>query len=489
MESKVEIYLREGLTFDDVLLLPKYSEVLPYEVDVSTRFTRNIKLSIPIVSAAMDTVTEFRMAVAMALNGGIGVIHRNLTPERQMEEIIKVKRFRAWMVVHPYTLEVYAKIRDAKALMHRHNISGIPVLKEGKLVGMITKRDIYYAESDEDPITKYMTPFDKLIVAKYPITLEEAKRILRENRIEKLPVINDSGELMGLITAKDVFNHEDMEGANVDRMGRLRVAAAIGPSKDFERRAALLAEAGVDAFVVDTAHGHSKRVGDAVEYLKKNYPDIDVVAGNVATYDGAKFLIDKGADAIKVGVGPGSICTTRVVAGVGVPQLTAIMDCYKACEENDVPLIADGGVRYSGDIVKSLAAGADSVMLGSLLAGTDESPGEDVFYEGRRYKTYRGMGSLGAMIEGGSARYGWEDKSKFVPEGVEGIVPYKGSVKDVLFQLVGGIKAGMGYVGARNIQELRQKAEFVKITNAGIKESHPHDVIIIKEAPNYRKGV
>lgn len=489
MDNKVEVYLKELLTFDDVLLVPKYSEVLPSEVNVRSRFSRNIFLNIPIVSAAMDTVTEYKMAVAMALNGGIGVIHRNLTPERQAEEVKRVKRFRAWMVTNPYTLSERATVGDARKLMHTYNISGIPIVDNGgRLKGIITKRDVYYAKSDSEPVTKYMTPREKLIVAYYPITLEEAKDILRKHRIEKLPVINDKDELVGLITTKDVFNQEDDRDANVDNLGRLRVAAAIGPSKDFERRAELLYEAEVDAFVVDTAHGHSKRVGYAVEYLKKNYPSVDVVAGNVATYDGAMYLIDKGADGIKVGVGPGSICTTRVVAGVGVPQLSAIMECYKACSYNNVPLIADGGIRYSGDIVKALAAGADAVMLGNLLAGTDESPGEDIFYEGRRYKTYRGMGSIGAMLEGGISRYGWDGSLKFVPEGVEGMVPYRGKVRDVIFQLVGGLKAGMGYLGASNINELREKAEFIKITNAGIKENHPHDVFIVKEAPNYKKG-
>ncbi len=439
MEERTEAALKECITFDDVLLVPKYSDVLPSEVDVSTYFTRNIKLSIPIISAAMDTVTEHRMAVVLALNGGMGVIHRNMSPERQADEVKKVKRFRAWMVVQPYTLMSDARIVDAKELMHKHQISGIPVVdKSGKLVGLITRRDIYYATSDMEPLSKYMTPRERLIVAEYPTTLEEAKKILRENRIEKLPVVNKDGYLVGLITAKDVFSHEDTSNANVDGMGRLRVAAAIGPAKDFERRAELLAGAGLDVYVVDTAHGHSKRVGEVVEYLKRNFPNIDVVAGNVATYEGAKFLIDRGVDAVKVGVGPGSICTTRVVAGIGVPQMTAIMECCKACEASDIPLIADGGIRYSGDIVKALAAGASTVMLGSLLAGTDESPGEDVFYEGRRYKTYRGMGSLGAMIQGSSSRYGWDNSVKFVPEGVEGMVPYKGSVKDVIFQLVGG---------------------------------------------------
>ncbi len=485
-----EIQIKELLTFDDVLLVPKYSEVLPTQVDVRSIFSRNIPLGIPIVSAAMDTVTEHRMAVAMALNGGIGVIHRNMSPEDQAEEVKRVKRFRAWMVVNPYTLPPNATVGEAKRLMETLGISGIPVVDENnRLLGMITRRDIYYSQNDLEPVTKHMTPRDRLIVARYPITLEDAKEILRRNKIEKLPVINEDWELVGLINAKDVFGHTEEKDANVDKFGRLRVAAAIGPSKDFDKRAHLLYEAGVDAFVVDTAHGHSKRVGELVEYLKENYPETDVVAGNVATYDGAMFLIDKGADAIKVGVGPGSICTTRVVAGVGVPQLSAIMECYRATVKNKVPLIADGGIRYSGDIVKALAAGADAVMIGSLLAGTDESPGEDVFYEGRRYKTYRGMGSLGAMMEGGANRYGWEGSPKFVPEGVEGMVPYRGRVKDVIFQLVGGLKAGMGYLGAANIGELREKAEFIRITNAGIRESHPHDVFITKEAPNYNKGV
>ena len=478
----------EALTFDDVLLVPLYSEVLPAEVDVRTRFTRNVALNIPVVSAAMDTVTEYRMAVAMAQAGGIGVIHRNLPPEEQAEHVRKVKRFRAWMITDPYTISPDAPVSKAREMMEGKGISGIPVVdRGGYLVGIITRRDTRFATSGA--VSDYMTPKERLITASPEITLEEAKEVLRRYKVEKLPVVDGEGRLVGLITAKDIFNTSTGERAVLDTHGRLRVAAAVGPGADLEVRAALLADAGVDVFVVDTAHGHSLRVGEAVRYLKANYPEIDVVAGNVATADGARFLIEAGADAVKVGVGPGSICTTRVVAGVGVPQLTAIFEASWVAREYGVPVIADGGIRYSGDVVKALAAGAHSVMLGSLLAGTDESPGEDILYNGRRYKAYRGMGSLGAMTAGGAARYGWEKPAKYIPEGVEGMVPYSGPVADVLFQIVGGLRAGMGYVGAANLEELRRRARFVRITGAGIRESHPHDIFITKDAPNYKKEV
>ncbi len=478
----------EALTFDDVLLVPRYSEVLPSDVSVKTLFSRNIGLNVPIVSAAMDTVTEYRMAVALAQAGGIGVIHRNLTPGEQADQVRRVKRFRAWMISDPYTIPPDAPVSEARRMMEEKGISGIPVVGEGRrLLGIITRRDIRFADSGK--VSDYMTPHEELVKVGPGVGPEEARRILRERKVEKLPVVDEDGRLIGLITAKDIFNTSVNESAVLDAKGRLRVAAAVGPGPDLPDRASLLAEAGVDAFVVDTAHGHSKRVGEAVRYLKAHYPDIDVVAGNVATAEGARYLIDAGADAVKVGVGPGSICTTRVVAGVGVPQLTAIMDVASVARDAGVPVIADGGIRYSGDIVKALAAGADSVMIGSLLAGTDESPGEDVFYNGRRYKTYRGMGSLGAMESGGGSRYGYERPTKYVPEGVEGMVPYKGAVADVLYQLVGGLRAGMGYLGAPDLDTLRRNARFVRITGAGVRESHPHDIFITKEAPNYRKGV
>ncbi len=478
----------EALTFDDVLLVPRYSEVLPSEVGVSTWFSRNVSLNVPIVSAAMDTVTEYRMAVALAQAGGIGVIHRNLTPEEQAEQVRRVKRFRAWMISDPYTISPDAPVSEARRMMEEKGISGIPVVDNGgRLLGLITRRDIRFADTGR--VSDYMTPVEALVTVGPGVGPEEARRVLKEKKVEKLPVVDEDGRLVGLITAKDIFNTSVNENAILDARGRLRVAAAVGPGADLPHRATLLAEAGVDVFVVDTAHGHSKRVGEAVRYLKANYPEIDVVAGNVATADGARYLIDAGADAVKVGVGPGSICTTRVVAGVGVPQLTAIMEVAAVARPSRVPVIADGGIRYSGDIVKALAAGADSVMIGSLLAGTDESPGEDIFYNGRRYKTYRGMGSLGAMESGGGSRYGYEKPTKYVPEGVEGMVPYKGPVADVLYQLVGGLRAGMGYLGAHDLDALRDRAKFVRITGAGVRESHPHDIFITKEAPNYRKGV
>ncbi|NPB04696.1 MAG: IMP dehydrogenase [Thermotogae bacterium] len=478
----------EALTFDDVLLVPQYSEVVPSEVNVTTRFSRRIELRIPIVSAAMDTVTEYRMAVAIAQLGGIGVIHRNLSPKEQASQVRRVKRFRAWMVLDPYTISPNSPVSEARRLMAEKGISGIPVVDErGKLVGLITRRDIRFAEVGE--VRRYMTPRKDLKVARVGVSLEEAKELLQKWKKEKLPVVDEEGHLVGLITAKDIFNTSEPDTAVLDSKGRLRVAAAVGPGSDLEERAELLSEAGVDAFVVDTAHGHSGRVGGTVRYLKSRYPDIDVVAGNVATGEGALYLTEMGADAVKVGVGPGSICTTRVVAGVGVPQLSAIISVAKALRDREVPIIADGGIRYSGDIVKALAAGADSVMIGSLLAGTDESPGEDIFYNGRRYKTYRGMGSLGAMESGGGARYGYNRPTKYVPEGVEGMVPYRGPVADVVYQLVGGLRAGMGYVGAKDLVQLRERSRFVRITGAGARESHPHDIFITKEAPNYRKGV
>ncbi len=477
-----------ALTFDDVLILPGYSEVSPAEVDVSTYLTRRIKLNIPIVSAAMDTVTESRLAVALAREGGIGIIHRNLTIEEQALEVERVKKSESGMILNPVVVKPQTKVREALKLMERFKISGLPVVDEnGKLVGIITNRDLRFlkAQDYEKPVSLFMTK-ENLITAKEGITLEEAEEIFQKYKIEKLPIVDGDGKIRGLITIKDIVKRKKYPNACKDELGRLRVGAAVGTSKDTLERVRALVSVGVDVIVIDTAHGHSKRVLQTLEKIKGEFPELQVVAGNVATKEGARDLIEAGADAIKVGVGPGSICTTRIVAGVGVPQLTAIKWCYEVAKEYGVPIIADGGIRYSGDIVKALAMGADAVMLGSLLAGTEESPGETIYYQGRAYKTYRGMGSLGAMVSRHSLdRYSQEGMEKFVPEGIEGRVPYKGKLRDVVFQLVGGIRAGMGYVGAKNIKELKEKARFVRITLSGYRESHVHDVQITKEAPNY----
>ena len=486
MPCKIED-IKEALTFDDVMLVPGYSEVLPKDVDVSTYFTPQIKLNIPLVSAAMDTVTEARTAIVMAREGGIGVIHRNMSPKRQALEVEKVKKSESGMIVDPITMSPEQKIREALEIMARYKISGVPVTRGRKLVGILTNRDLRFVEDLDAPIETVMTK-ENLITVNQEITLEEAKKILHEHRIEKLPVVDEEFNLKGLITIKDIEKMIQYPNACKDNLGRLRVAAAVGVGPDLEERCEELIKAGVDALVVDTAHGHSKRVIEAVEFIKKNY-DIPVVAGNVATKEGAAALVKAGADAIKVGVGPGSICTTRIVAGVGVPQITAIMEVASYCKKLGVPVIADGGIKFSGDITKALAAGADSVMIGNLFAGTDESPGEVVLYQGRSYKVYRGMGSIEAMKEGAKDRYCQDDvveESKLVPEGIEGRVPYRGPLSESIYQLVGGLKAGMGYVGARNIKELYEKARFVRITYAGLRESHVHDVIITKEAPNYR---
>jgi len=476
--------MKVGLTFDDVLLLPRYSEVLPTEVDVSTRFSRSIPLNIPIVSAAMDTVTEADMAIAIAQLGGIGVIHRNLTPERQAEEVRKVKRSESWIVENPYTLTPDHTVQDALRLIQEKGISGIPIVQNGHLVGLVTRRDVMFIQDATTPLRKLMKT--EVITAPEGISIEEAKAMLIRYGIEKLPVVDAEGRLKGLITLKDILKKMEHPHASLDREGHLRVAAAVGTGEDAERRVPLLLMAGVDAVVIDTAHGHSRRVLDTTRYLRSILPDhVDLVVGNIVTEEAARDLVKLDVDAVKVGVGPGSICTTRVVAGVGMPQLSAIMDVARVVRDAGIPLIADGGIRYSGDIVKALAAGADTVMIGSLLAGTDEAPGEVAIIGGRRFKTYRGMGSLGAMAEGGAARYGQEGASKFVPEGVEGVVPYRGRVADVVFQLVGGLRSGMGYVGASNLEELRNRACFVQITHAGVRESHPHDVLITREAPNY----
>ncbi len=479
--------IKEALTFDDVMLVPGYSEVLPKDVDISTYFTPQIKLNIPLVSAAMDTVTEARTAIVMAREGGIGVIHRNMSPVRQALEVEKVKKSESGMIVDPITMRPEQKIREALEVMARYKISGVPVTRGRKLVGILTNRDLRFVEDLDAPIETVMTK-DNLITVNQEITLEEAKKILHEHRIEKLPVVDEDFNLKGLITIKDIEKMIQYPNACKDSLGRLRVAAAVGVGPDLEERCEELVRAGVDALVVDTAHGHSKRVIEAVEFIKKNY-NIPVVAGNIATKEGAAALVKAGADAVKVGVGPGSICTTRIVAGVGVPQITAIMEVASYCKKLGVPVIADGGIKFSGDVTKALAAGADSVMIGNLFAGTDESPGEVVLYQGRSYKVYRGMGSIEAMKEGAKDRYCQDDvveEAKLVPEGIEGRVPYRGPLSESIYQLVGGLKAGMGYVGARNIKELYEKARFIRITYAGLRESHVHDVIITKEAPNYR---
>ncbi|MEJ7619720.1 MAG: IMP dehydrogenase [Aquificaceae bacterium] len=478
----------DAYTFDDLLLVPQYSEVLPHEVDVSTWLTRKIRLNIPIVSAAMDTVTESRLAIALAREGGIGIIHRNLSIEEQAQEVEKVKKSESGMILQPVTVKPDTTVKQALEIMERYKISGVPVVDNGdKLVGILTNRDLRFIKpTDYDkPVSLFMTS-ENLVVAQERVTLEEATEILQRHKVEKLPIVDKEGRLVGLITIKDITKRKKYPNACKDELGRLRVGAAVGTGPDTMERVSALVSVGVDVIAVDTAHGHSKRVIETVEKIKSHYPELQVIAGNVATKEATLDLIKAGADAIKVGVGPGSICTTRIVAGVGVPQLTAIRWAYEVAKEYDVPIIADGGIKYSGDIVKALAMGASSVMLGNLLAGTEESPGETVYYQGRAYKVYRGMGSLGAMMSRRSAdRYGQEKLEKFVPEGIEGRVPYRGRLSDVIYQLVGGLRSGMGYVGARNLEELRQKAKFVRITWAGYRESHVHDVQITKEAPNY----
>ncbi len=478
-----------ALTFDDVLLLPNRSSVLPKDVDVSTWLTKNIKINIPLVSAAMDTVTEAELAIALARQGGIGIIHKNMSIEEQAREVDKVKRSESGMIVHPITMRPWQKIGEALEVMARYKISGVPVtLEDGTLVGILTNRDLRFETDMEKRIDELMTK-ENLITVKEGITLEEAKKLLHKYRIEKLLVVDDDFKLKGLITIKDIEKIRKYPNACKDEIGRLRVGAAVGVGSDTIERVAELVNAGVDVICVDTAHGHSELVLETVRLIKKRFPEKDVIAGNVATPDGAEDLIKAGADAVKVGVGPGSICTTRVVAGVGVPQLTAIMWCAKVAKRYGVPVIADGGIKYSGDITKAIAAGADSVMIGNLFAGTKESPGEVVLYQGRSYKVYRGMGSIDAMKKGSKDRYFRDefelDTKKLVPEGIEVRVPYRGPLADMVFQLVGGLRAGMGYCGAASVAELQKKARFVRITNAGLRESHVHDVIITKEAPNY----
>ncbi|MDQ2773682.1 MAG: IMP dehydrogenase [Acidobacteriota bacterium] len=481
----------EGLTFDDVLLQPAHSEVIPSDVDTTTRLTPKIELGIPIVSAAMDTVTESHMAIALSQQGGIGIIHRNMSIERQAEEVDRVKRSESGMIVDPVTIEPERKIAEALELMRSYRISGVPVTKNGRLVGILTNRDLRFETRYELPISEVMTK-DNLITVPVGTTLEDAEKILHKHRVEKLLVVDEDYALKGLITVKDIQKKLKYPFAAKDAQGRLRVGAAVGSSGDFIERAQELYSKKVDVIAVDSAHGHQQRVMAAIKALKHALPDVELLAGNVASYEGARDLIRLGADGIKVGIGPGSICTTRVVSGAGVPQITAIAECSKATREAGIPLIADGGVKYSGDITKAIAAGANSVMIGSLFAGTDESPGETILYQGRTFKTYRGMGSMGAMTQGtgGAERYSQSGVAtsggKLVPEGIEGRVPYKGPISEMSYQLVGGLRSGMGYCGAGTIAELQQKAKFLRVTMAGLREGHVHDVIITKEAPNYR---
>jgi IMP dehydrogenase len=478
-------FIAEGLTFDDVLLVPARSAVLPAQVETRSHFTRGIGINIPLVSSAMDTVTESHLAIALAQQGGMGVVHKNLSIERQAEEVDKVKRSESGMIVDPVTIDPDQRIQDALELMRRYRISGVPVTKNGKLVGILTNRDLRFENRYDLPIKDLMTK-DNLITVPVGTTLEQAELILHQHRVEKLLVVDDDYNLRGLITVKDIQKKIKYPNAAKDHQGRLRVAGAVGAGRDFLDRAAALIAVKADVLVIDSAHGHSEGVMSALKSIKQKWPEVQVVVGNVATYQGAKDLIDLGADGIKVGIGPGSICTTRVVSGAGVPQITAIAECAKATRPAGVPLISDGGIKFSGDVTKAIAAGADCVMIGSLFAGTNESPGETILYQGRTFKSYRGMGSQGAMLAGSSDRYGQEGAGKLVPEGIEGRVPSKGPLSELVFQLVGGLRAGMGYCGAGTIAELQEKATFLRVSPAGLRESHVHDVIITKEAPNYR---
>jgi IMP dehydrogenase len=485
MENKI---LKQAITFDDVLLLPAYSEVLPAEVDTSTFLTNDIKLNIPLVSAAMDTVTEARTAITMAREGGIGIIHKNMTIERQALEVEKVKKSESGMIVEPKTVEPDQKISDALEIMKQYKISGVPVVKNKKLVGILTNRDLRFEENYSKRVEEVMTK-DNLVTVPVGTTLDKAIKILHEHRIEKLLVVDDHNNLKGLITIKDIEKTKKYPNSAKDELGRLRVGAAVGVTPDREERIQALLDNHVDVIVIDTAHGNSKNVIEAIKSSKSNFKNIRVIAGNVATADAVERLIKAGADAVKIGIGPGSICTTRVVAGVGVPQITAIIDAAKVAKKYNIPIIADGGIKYSGDVVKAIAAGADSVMIGSLFAGTEEAPGEKILYQGRSYKIYRGMGSIEAMKAGSKDRYfqdNVENELKLVPEGIEGKVPFKGGLSESIYQLIGGLKAGMGYTGCKTIEELKERAKFIQITNAGLRESHVHDVIITKEAPNYR---
>ncbi|MEO0136871.1 MAG: IMP dehydrogenase [candidate division WOR-3 bacterium] len=480
-----EFRVKEGLTFDDILLVPQYSEVLPRDCDVRTKFSRHIKLNIPLVSAAMDTVTESAMAIALAQEGGIGVIHKNLSIEEQQREVRKVKRAESWIVSDPITVTENMTLREAKDLMEKNAISGVVVVdNDYHLVGMLTNRDIIFEDNLNKRVKEVMTR-EKLVTAPEGTTLEQAKRIIKKHKIEKLPILDKNGRLKGLITVKDIVKKMEHPNAIVDEGGRLRCAAAVGVEKRTLERVAALVEAEVDAIVIDVAHAHSRSVINLIKEIRKKFPDIELVAGNIGNPEAAEYLVHLDVDAIKVGIGPGSICTTRIIAGIGVPQVTAIMECAKVAKRYNIPVIADGGIRYSGDIVKALACGASSVMIGNLFAGTEESPGETILLEGRRYKEYRAMGSLSAMRRGSADRYFQEAAKKLVPEGVEGRVPYRGHVKDVIFQLIGGLKSGMGYCGAKDIKTLQQNAQYIRISPAGLRESHPHDITITKEAPNY----
>lgn len=480
--------IQKALTFDDVLLIPAFSEVLPRDTSLKTRLTRNISLNIPLVSAAMDTVTEGRLAIAMAQHGGVGIIHKNLPSIEQAREVAKVKRFESGVVRNPITVAPQMKVRNVIALSKQHGISGFPVVEGAKLIGIVTNRDLRFEIRLDEPVRTIMTPRERLVTVKEGMPLFEAKALMHNHRLERVLVVNDVYELRGLMTVKDLTKQTEHPTACKDEHGKLRAGAAVGVGPENEERVELLVQAGVDVIIVDTAHGHSKSVLECVRWVKKNFPHVEVIGGNIATAEAAKVLIEHGADAVKVGIGPGSICTTRVVAGVGVPQINAIANVADALKGSDVPMIADGGVRYSGDVSKALAAGAHAVMMGSIFAGTEESPGDVFLYQGRQYKSYRGMGSVGAMKEGATDRY-FQDNSanidKLVPEGIEGRVAYKGSVNAILFQLIGGVRASMGYCGCRTINELHEKATFVEITTAGMRESHVHDVQITKEAPNY----
>ena len=478
--------IEECLTFDDVLLVPQYSDFLPREADLSTQFTRTIRLNMPLVSAAMDTVTESATAISMARNGGIGVIHKNMSVEHQCDEVRRVKKDESGMILNPISVAPSDSLRDVVRLMGEHDISGVPVVEGRKAVGILTNRDLRFITDLNRPVSAIMTT--KIVTAKPGISMDDAKALLQEHRIEKLLLVDDAGNLEGMITVKDIEKRETYPNSSKDSDGRLLVAAAVGVGDDTEERVQGLVEAGVDVIIVDTAHGHSIRVIETVKMVKSRFPQVQVVAGNIATAEAVEALVEAGADGVKIGIGPGSICTTRIVAGVGVPQITAIMNCAKAADRLGVPLIADGGIKYSGDIVKAIAAGASCIMIGSLFAGTDESPGDTVLYQGRSYKTYRGMGSIGAMQQGSGDRYGQDGiaAKKLVPEGIEGMVPSRGPLADNILQLVGGIQSGMGYCGTRTIQGLRTEAKFVRITSAGLRESHVHDVFVTKEAPNYK---
>ena len=481
--------IQKALTFDDVLLVPAHSTVLPRDVSLNTQLTRKIKLSIPLVSAAMDTVTESRLAIAIAQEGGIGIIHKNLAPKAQAAEVLKVKRFESGVLRDPMTVTPDITVRELLALTQQHKVSGFPVVEKGKVVGIVTNRD-YRFETDLDaPVSAIMTPRERLIYVKEGASPEEARALLHKHRLERVLVVNDGFALRGLVTVKDILKATEHPHASKDEQGKLLVGAAVGVGEGTEERIEHLVEAGVDVIVVDTAHGHAQGVLDRVQWVKKNFPQVEVVGGNIATTSGAKALVDHGADGIKVGIGPGSICTTRVIAGVGVPQISAIQNVYAALRDSGVPFIADGGIRYSGDVAKAVAAGANAVMMGSMFAGTEEAPGETILYQGRSYKLYRGMGSLSAMQDGAADRYFQDplnNADKLVPEGIEGRVPYKGSVVSIIYQMVGGLRASMGYCGCATIEDMRTKTDFVEITSAGMRESHVHDVQIVKEAPNYQ---